>query len=65
MFTRMRGGTHMTAVEKEKQSAEISQTEDVNEFMELLKELTRDEKTQVKGIMIGMQMTRQLVAQTA
>lgn len=55
----------MTAVEKEKQSAEISQTEDVNEFMELLKELTRDEKTQVKGIMIGMQMTRQLVAQTA
>lgn len=56
----------MAAVEKEKQTAaEINQTEDVNEFMELLKELTNTEKAQVKGIMIGMQMTRQLVAQTA
>lgn len=38
------------------------QTEDVREYIELLKGLTRDEKNQVKGIMIGMQETRKLFA---
>lgn len=40
--------------------------EDTKEFMELLKELTQTEKAQVKGIMVGMQLSRQqLAAQTA
>lgn len=42
-----------------------SQTEDVREYLELLKELTDTEKEQVKGIMVGMQLTKQLTAQTA
>lgn len=39
------------------------QTEDVCEYIELLKGLTRDEKNQVKGIMIGMQETRKLLVE--
>lgn len=33
--------------------------EDAKEFMELLKTLTQTEKEQVKGIMVGMQLSRQ------
>lgn len=42
-----------------------SQTEDVREYLELLKELTDTEKVQVKGIMIGMQLNKQLTEQSA
>lgn len=38
------------------------QTEDIKEYIELLKSLTDAEKNQVKGIMIGMQMTREMAA---
>ena len=34
-------------------------TEDTQEYVELLKALDDSEKLQVKGIMIGMQMTRE------
>ena len=41
-------------------------TEDVKEFGELLQKMTPEEKREVKGIMIGMQIMReQLDAQTA
>lgn len=42
------------------------QQADVKEFVELLKKLTAEEKREVKGIMIGMQIMRdQLKAKTA
>lgn len=44
------------------QKKEKNQTEDVREYIELLKSLTDAEKNQVKGIMIGMQMTREMAA---
>lgn len=55
------GGNHMAA-EQAMQKREKSQTEDVREYIELLKGLTQDEKIQLKGIMIGMQMQRELSA---
>lgn len=45
----------MSEVTEEKK---VNQAADVCEYIELLKDLTDDEKMQVKGIMIGMQMTR-------
>lgn len=40
--------------------------EDVKEFIELLKELTQTEKAQVKGVMVGMRLSRQqLTVKTA
>lgn len=47
------------AVQEEKR---ISKTEDVREYMDLLAGLTKDEKIQLKGIMIGMQLTREQAA---
>lgn len=44
------------------QKREKNQTEDVREYLELLKGLTNDEKNQLKGIMIGMKMQRELAA---
>lgn len=42
------------------------QQADVKEFVELLKRLTAEEKREVKGIMIGMQIMRdQLKVKTA
>lgn len=42
------------------------QQADVKEFVELLKKLTAEEKREVKGIMIGMQIMRdQLKVKTA
>ena len=41
------------------------QTEDVCECMELLKTLSDSEKLQVKGIMIGMQMSKEAGAERA
>lgn len=38
-------------------------TEDTREYMELLKALDDSEKLQVKGIMIGIQMSREANAQ--
>ncbi len=35
------------------------QTEDIKEMVSLLKQLTSDEKREVKGVMIGMQMAKQ------
>ena len=46
----------MSEVTEEKK---VNQAADVCEYIELLKDLTDDEKMQVKGIMIGMQMTRE------
>lgn len=48
------------AAEEKKEKA--IQTEDVREYIKLLKGLTNDEKNQLKGIMIGMQMQRELTA---
>lgn len=59
----MKGGNDMAAVKNE--VVNNSQTEDVREYLELLKALTDTEKAQVKGIMVGMQLTKQLTAQTA
>lgn len=42
-----------------------SQTEDVSEMMKLLNELTQEEKREVKGIMIGIQMSKQFGVKTA
>ncbi len=43
-----------------------NQQADVKEFVELLKRLTAEEKREVKGIMIGMQIMRdQLKVKTA
>mgnify|MGYP007016780184 CR=1 FL=1 len=54
----------MAAVEKRKNLN--SQTEDVSEMMELLKQLTQEEKREIKGIMIGIQMSKQFgTAKTA
>ena len=53
------------AAEQAMQKREKSQKEDVREYLELLKVLTDTEKAQVKGIMVGMQLTKQLTAQTA
>lgn len=36
-----------------------SKDEDIQEIIDMLKQLTIDEKNQVKGIMIGMQMSRE------
>ena len=44
------------------QTMQKNQAEDVREYIELLKGLTQDEKIQLKGIMIGMQMQRELSA---
>lgn len=37
-----------------------NQTEDVKEFISLLKDLDYGEKREIKGIMIGMRLTKQL-----
>ena len=42
-----------------------NQTEDIREYLELLKTLTDTEKAQVKGIMVGMQLNKQLTAKSA
>lgn len=60
----MKGGIHMAAVKKDA-AVNNSQTDDIREYLELLKSLTDTEKAQVKGIMVGMQLTKQLTAQTA
>ena len=54
----------MMAAEK---TREVERQEaDVKEFVELLKRLTAEEKREVKGIMIGMQIMRdQLKVKTA
>ena len=54
----------MAAVKKDA-AVNNSQTDDIREYLELLKSLTDTEKAQVKGIMVGMQLTRQLTTQTA
>jgi hypothetical protein len=43
----------------------IGQEEDSREFIELLKALSDGEKTQVKGIMIGLMIARQQRAFTS
>lgn len=43
----------------------IGQEEDSREFVELLKALSDGEKTQVKGIMIGLMIARQQRAFTS
>lgn len=54
----------MAAVKNEGKAA-TSMTEDVREYMELLKKLNDSEKEQVKGVMIGLQMARESRAQIA
>ncbi len=39
----------------------ISDQEDTKEFMEMLRQMDGDQKQQIKGIMIGMQMMKQRV----
>ncbi len=48
----------MTVINKAKQSKD----EDMQEIIDMLKQLTIDEKNQVKGIMIGIQMSREQLA---
>lgn len=50
----MKGGDSMKTKDKI-----ISQEADSREFVELLKDLSDSEKTQVKGIMIGLVIARQ------
>lgn len=52
----------MAAVKENEKIKQENQEMDVREYIELLKGLTEDEKMQVKGIMIGMQMTREQLA---
>lgn len=47
----------MTAV---RENTLDNQTEDVKEFISLLKDLDYGEKREIKGIMIGMRLTKQL-----
>ena len=56
IHTGMRGGTNMAAVRENTDN----QTEDVKEFISLLKDLDYGEKREIKGIMIGMRLTKQL-----
>lgn len=51
---------------EEKRKDDAVQNEDVREYIELLKGLTREEKREVKGVMTGMQIMKALlVAQSA
>ena len=55
-----KGGTHMAAATLEMDNKELKkQTEDIEEMISLLKQLTSGEKREVKGIMIGLQMAKQ------
>ena len=47
---------------KAQEEKRISKAEDVTEYIDLLSGLTKDEKIQLKGIMIGMQLTREQAA---
>lgn len=58
----MKGGIDMAAVKENEKIKQENQEMDVREYIELLKGLTEGEKMQVKGIMIGMQMTREQLA---
>jgi alpha-acetolactate decarboxylase len=59
-----KGVKTMMAAEKTREVER--QQADVKEFVELLKKLTAEEKRDVKGIMIGMQIMRdQLKVKTA
>lgn len=58
----------MAAVQNENErNNTMNQTEEARDFIELLKQLSGTEKAQVKGIMIGMQMSKemQLAVQSA
>ena len=62
LYKTMKGGTNMAAVKEEKNK----QTEDVREYIELLKSLTETERAEVKGYMTCMQANRrQLAVKTA
>ena len=55
-----------TMIAAEKTREVERQQADVKEFVELLKKLTAEEKREVKGIMLGMQIMRdQLKVKTA
>lgn len=58
----MKGGIDMAEVKENEKIKRENQEMDVREYIELLKGLTEGEKMQVKGIMIGMQMTREQLA---
>ena len=50
----------MAAATVEMENKELKkQTEDIEEMISLLKQLTSGEKREVKGIMIGLQMAKQ------
>lgn len=54
------------AAEKKEKTMQTSQTEDVRECMELMKNLTEGQKERVIGIMMGMQMrSEQMAVQSA
>lgn len=61
--TQRKGGHDMAAVQNERSLN--SQNEDVRDMIELLKQLTSDEKNIVKGIMIGFQAKNEMQAKTA
>lgn len=61
--TQRKGGNDMAAVQNERSLN--SQNEDVRDMIELLKQLTSDEKNIVKGIMIGFQAKNEMQAKTA
>lgn len=50
------------AFQKKQEGGRIVKNYGIDGFIELLKGLTEGEKMQVKGIMIGMQMTREQLA---
>lgn len=59
IHTNMKGGINMMAT---RENTLDNQTEDVKEFISLLKDLDYGEKREIKGIMIGIRLTKQLNA---
>lgn len=57
IHTNMRGGINMSTT---RENTLDNQTEDVKEFISLLKDLDYGEKREIKGIMIGIRLTKQL-----
>lgn len=59
IHTNMKGGINMMVT---RENTLDNQTEDVKEFISLLKDLDYGEKREIKGIMIGIRLTKQLNA---
>lgn len=50
----------MAAAQNEERNTAMNQAEEAKGFIELMKQLSGTEKAQVKGILIGMQMSKEM-----